>query len=149
MSKKSRRTSSTQNLFYLLILIAVLIIPLCFLEGLKDSDFNIFLLAFGSSNKLLKATFSFPLTLAIFLPLIGCIVGYILRARFLRGIIAITTFVISAILFFTLPSLVKIDVLNGFFQFSTEHLELGVGAIVNGVLCCLGALCGVAYTFIK
>ncbi len=173
MAKKKKSKNEVLKLLPLcLFALAIVVILMGFLPGVSITNgdttttYNIFKLAFGgeiagvSFGSLVSASmhiyFSILVCLAIFLPVIGCVVKMFLSNK-VGTLVVLLCFVASAVLLFIVPSISTFaysgSVLgsSGTLDASTfkdTGYSLGFGAIIGAILSIFGGL-GSAYLLIK
>ncbi len=120
---------------------------------IENASFNIG----GALSGTLKVDFSILACIAYLLPVVGCIVGMLIKNKQIKGFIVAICFLASAILCFMMPQITHISYTTNVFgresvtvdSFASRGYVLGIGSIIAGAVSALGTLVGITYTVSK
>lgn len=172
MAKKKSKKEVLKLLPLCLFALSIVVILMGFLPGVsitsgdQTTTYNIFKLAFGGEitglslgsfiTTSLSINFSILVCLALFLPVVGCIVKMFLSNK-VGTLVVLLCFIASAVLLFIVPSISSFAASGSVLgssgtteatTFKDAGYSLGFGAIIGAVLSIIGGLSS-AYLLVK
>ena len=95
-------------------------------------------------------SFNVLLLLAYILPIVAVLVNkFVVKAEKIQTIILVAAFLVSAILLFIAPSLIKFEAFGMSISAADAGCDLGLGALIGAIAAILGAAVNGAKLFLK